>query len=253
MSIDRLRGGLGSIAGLFLVAAALWLTASVFDPTSALAAPSSEQVSAQNAQYQSGDASELMLDEPVDELPVVDDARWSSEWTERTPVAMAVWVALLIILSIAGRSWARLLLGSFPDAGQGFARLLLLLPAAWGVWFAASYEVIAFRAIWAWYAVIAVAVVGWLLATSRINRSASQPTRRAIGGAEAAFWIVFALFLVLRFFNPDSWHPIWGGEKPMEFAHINALLRTPSFPPFDPWFSGESSTITTMASTWSRF
>ncbi|MCO5221698.1 MAG: DUF2298 domain-containing protein [Thermomicrobiales bacterium] len=56
--------------------------------------------------------------------------------------------------------------------------------------------------------------------------------------SEFAFWAVFALFLVLRFLNPDSWHPVWGGEKPMEFAHINALLRAPTFPPFDPWFSG---------------
>ncbi len=187
---------------------------------------------------QTSDASELMLDEPVDDLPVVDDARWSSQWTDRTPVAIGIWVVLLIVIGAAGRPLARALFGSFPDAGQGFARIMLILLAGWGVWFAASYRIIEFRAIWAWYAVIAATVIGWLLASSRMGRTASRASRRAIGGAEATFWLVFTIFLGLRFFNPDSWHPIWGGEKPMEFAHINALLRTPSFPPFDPWFSG---------------
>jgi YYY domain-containing protein len=106
------------------------------------------------------------------------------------------------------------------------------------VWFASSFEIIEFRAIWAWYAVLAVAVISVLLGRSRVQTPPSQHSRRAIGGAEAAFWIVFLIFLVLRFLNPDSWHPIWGGEKPMEFAHINAILRTPYFPAFDPWFSG---------------
>ncbi len=116
--------------------------------------------------------------------------------------------------------------------------MLILLTAGWAVWFASSFELIEFRAVWAWYSVLAMGVVGFLLTRSRIQPPVEAASRRAVGGAEAAFWIVFIVFLVLRFFNPDSWHPIWGGEKPMEFAHINAILRTPYFPAFDPWFSG---------------
>jgi uncharacterized membrane protein len=55
--------------------------------------------------------------------------------------------------------------------------------------------------------------------------------------AEAVFWLAFALFLALRFLNPDGWHPLWGGEKPMEFAQINAIARSAYFPPYDPWFA----------------
>ena len=178
-----------------------------------------------------------MLDEPVQDLPVVDDARWSSQWTDSTPVALAVWVAMLIVLTLAGRPLSRLVFASFPDAGQGFSRLLILLTAGWAS-VSSSFELIEFRAVWAWYSVLAMGVVGFLLTRSRIQPPVEAVSRRAVGGAEAAFWIIFIVFLVLRFFNPDSWHPIWGGEKPMEFAHINAILRTPYFPAFDPWFSG---------------
>jgi len=52
--------------------------------------------------------------------------------------------------------------------------------------------------------------------------------------------IVFFLFLIfwafVRSFNPE----ILGTEKPMELAFINAINRSPIFPPNDPWLSGYS-------------
>ena len=150
-----------------LVLVAIFIGSIAIQTLDVAAAPAETYRPAPQTIFQSGDADQLMLDEAVDELPVVDDARWSSRWTARTPVAVAVWVVLLIGLSFAGRPLARTLLGSFPDGGQGFARLILLLFAAWGVWFAASYDVITFRAVWAWYAIVVAAVIGWLLASSK--------------------------------------------------------------------------------------
>lgn len=236
--VTHLRSTIHSGFAIFaLIALAVVWFVSCESP--ALAAPAvSTPVERSYAQQPEGDAAKLMLDEPVQDLPVVDDARWSSQWTDSTPIAVAVWAAMLIVLSIVGRPLSRLVFSAFPDAGQGFNRMFILLAAGWAVWFASSFELIEFRAIWAWYSVIAVGVIGFLISRSRLQPAAAATSRRAVGGAEAAFWIVFALFLILRFFNPDSWHPIWGGEKPMEFAHINAILRTPYFPAFDPWFSG---------------
>ena len=51
---------------------------------------------------------------------------------------------------------------------------------------------------------------------------------------EGVFLVFFALWAVVRAANPD----ITGTEKPMELAFINSILRSPAFPPQDPWLSG---------------
>ncbi len=51
---------------------------------------------------------------------------------------------------------------------------------------------------------------------------------------EILFLAAFSFMAVVRAANPES----LGTEKPMELAFINAILRSPTFPPHDPWLSG---------------
>ena len=57
---------------------------------------------------------------------------------------------------------------------------------------------------------------------------------RLVAITEVLFLAAFAFLAVMRAASPD----IAGTEKPMELAFINAILRSASFPPADPWLSG---------------
>ncbi len=57
---------------------------------------------------------------------------------------------------------------------------------------------------------------------------------RLVLSVETLFLIAFAFWAFVRANNPDT----TGTEKPMEIAFINAILRSPTFPPHDPWLSG---------------
>ena len=61
-----------------------------------------------------------------------------------------------------------------------------------------------------------------------------QANRWLVLATELLFLVVLVGWAAFRAYNPD----IAGTEKPMEFAFVNGILRSPLFPPQDPWLSG---------------
>ena len=63
-----------------------------------------------------------------------------------------------------------------------------------------------------------------------------DPARRRLWiGAEVVFAVAFFGMALLVAYSPE----VWGTEKPMDMAFINAANASSSFPPHDPWMAGE--------------
>jgi YYY domain-containing protein len=49
---------------------------------------------------------------------------------------------------------------------------------------------------------------------------------------------LYLLAIFIRLGNPDVWDIIYGGEKPMDLSYFTAVLKSTTFPPYDPWYAG---------------
>ena len=86
----------------------------------------------------------------------------------------------------------------------------------------------------------AIVVTGTALGWMRREMFAEEwkSKRRDFLMIEILFLSFFLFDLLIRLGNPDLWHPSKGGERPMDFSYFNAILKSTSFPPYDPWFAG---------------
>lgn len=185
------------------------------------------------------DGKNLLLDRPVDRLPVVDDMGWFQFANDNQWFAVILWFALMQLLGIVALPIAWRVCRRLPDRGYILAKPLgavivalviwllvwtrFFMNTSWTAWLALGLT--ATFSAWLWWH-NRRELTGWLLAH-----------RRTILIEEAIFLVVFGGWVVFRIGNPDLWHPFYGGEKPMEMTHMLGILRSAYFPPYDPWFS----------------
>lgn len=182
----------------------------------------------------------LMFDEPMRDLPALGDARWSAGFTSYSWGALVVWALLLVVLQWASWPFVRRVFNRLPDRGWSFARPVSIMLSGLMVWYPVSMGILQFRAAYSIASILLLGIVCWVVFKRMpIHPGEKRWTQNPVAvTSEWVFWLVFLFFVFLRSINPDSWHPVWGGEKPMEFAHLNAILRSADFPPIDPWYSG---------------
>jgi YYY domain-containing protein len=166
--------------------------------------------------------------------------------------------ALVEVVGLAAAPLAGLAFGRLPGAGLGFGKPLGVLLLTWLVWIAASLGIAPYGNGLIAGAGATLLLAGILAALRqralgrRLRRDAAEgwrvrrlaarafpshdPARRSLLlGAEAVFAVVFAGAALLVAYSPD----VWGTEKPMDMAFVNAINASTSFPPHDPWMAGE--------------
>lgn len=174
---------------------------------------------------------------------VAAEAGWPAQFQER-PLrgagAAVAWFAAVWLAGLLTWPLVWLALRGLPDRGYAAARVLgpalLVLPA----WWLASTDAMRFDTPAILVGVGVVAAAGGIVIWRRgvEMRASMAKSTRPILLTEALALLAFGAMLILRARNPDLWHPVFGGEKPMDFAHLNAVIRSPEFPPHDPWHAG---------------
>ena len=154
--------------------------------------------------------------------------------------AWLVWLLAVQLISLAAWPLTYVLFRPLHDRGYLFAKPIGILIVATIAWLLASYGIIGFSAFSVCVGIIALAIVSfiifWKLGDEILIFTRSH--WRTIAIAELIFLLAFLAFLAIRLANPDLWHAWRGGEKPMDFAYLNAITRSTIMPPYDPWFAG---------------
>ena len=174
---------------------------------------------------------------------VETDAGWPAQFRQR-PLeglrAVAAWYAAVWLAGLLTWPLVWPALRRMPDQGYAAARVLGPAVVTFPAWWLASIGTERFDTPAVLVGVgLTAATAVWILWRRKAQAQRSmEEGAHAILLTEALILLAFGAMLLLRLRNPDLWHPVFGGEKPMDFAHLNAVIRSPSFPPHDPWYAG---------------
>lgn len=151
-------------------------------------------------------------------------------------LAAARWWLALMVIGAAATPLALVIFGRLPDRGYAFTKMFGLLLVSYLFWITGSLGFIGNNPGGIALALAVVIGASWFA-----QRRSAISLREWFGAqwryvlvVEVIFLALFALWVMVRASNPA----IIATEKPMEFAFLNSLGRTPTFPPADPWLSG---------------
>jgi len=182
----------------------------------------------------------LLLEEPVDELPMIRDRGWNSVANSHPLLSTLFWWLAVEILGLVALPLTLLVSHHLADGGYTLSKTLGLLVVAYLVWLAASLRLFTNSLPTILGAGLFLGLISFslLLRWGKDMMTSLSSRKGSIFIGEAIFSCAFLLFVGIRLLNPDLWQPWNGGEKSMEFAYLNAIVKSPYFPPYDPYFAG---------------
>ncbi|RMG74003.1 MAG: hypothetical protein D6711_09850, partial [Chloroflexi bacterium] len=154
--------------------------------------------------------------------------------------AMVVWWLAVLVFGWAAFPLLFVVFPGLADRGYAFAKFAGMFLVAWGAWVLATMRI----PIWSPDGVtlglgVLIVISGVITWRNRIEMLRYiRANWRLLLGIEIIMLVMFLFFVQIRMGNPDLWHNGYGGEKPMDFAYFNGILRSTIFPPIDPWYAG---------------
>lgn len=180
--------------------------------------------------------------------PTMDQMFPPSGFAMKHPIL--VWLLAIELLGLIAFPFTFLVMVNLLDRGFVIAKTLGLLVLGYAVWIivrlgAASYDQTLIAALLCGFALLSAALAYRL--KSQLAAFLRLEWRTLLAG-EVVFLAGFALFILLRMWYPDLGHQFTPvspsnigdgrmGEKQMEMAFLNAIVRSRVFPPYDPFFA----------------
>jgi len=172
-----------------------------------------------------------------------ESGTWSALFDRLSPMNRApemTWLLAVELMALLAFPLTFKVCGRLPDRGYVLAKSVGILLVAYLTWLAASTWTLPFTR---GTILLAMGLLGLVSAGVAWRwraelRAWLTENRSIVLAGEAVFLVAFVGFYVIRILNPDLWHAWRGGEKPMDFAYLNAVIRSEYMPPYDPWFAG---------------
>ena len=153
--------------------------------------------------------------------------------------AVVIWYLAVLLLGWMVYPMVRLGLKNLPDRGFPVSRLVGLLLFAFFTWWASSSGIAFTRTL---MIVILAGLFAANLVLAVVQRKELKEdwakNKKLFLTVEIIMLVFFLVDLLIRYNNPDLWHPWRGGEKPMDLSYLTAVIKSTTFPPYDPWFAG---------------
>jgi len=155
-------------------------------------------------------------------------------------VGTVAWWVVMLILGFFAFPLCFVLFSHLADRGYGFTKFISLLLISYVAWLLSSFKL----PMWHQSGLLIITALFllanlWIFRRNRQEIIAYIRARwRLLLTIEALTFVLYLVMIGIRLTNPDLWHDSKGGEKPMDFAYFNAVLRTTVFPVYDPWYAG---------------
>lgn len=150
------------------------------------------------------------------------------------------WYILIVIIGLIAFPAAYRLFAWLPDRGYSLSRVFGLLLFALIFWLLTSLQITRNNLGGILFSLLLFSLLSiWSVRKNwrdLISWLKSQIHYLVL--VESLFLLAFAAWSIVRSANPEIIGIPFMTEKPMELAFINAILRSPTFPPHDPWLSG---------------